>query len=93
MDTPSWKKKLAAFVLVGGLAVIVFVALTMFAAGFTSTTPVTVTAQRSGLVMEPDAKVKLRGVEVGRKQRIEVGIGDRAVTAAVQVSGREIALA
>jgi len=71
MDTPSWKKKLAAFVLVGGLAVIVFVALTMFAAGFTSTTPVTVTAQRSGLVMEPDAKVKLRGVEVGRVSSIE----------------------
>ncbi|MCR8692466.1 MCE family protein [Rhodococcus pyridinivorans] len=71
MDTPSWKKKLAAFGLVGGLAAIVAVALTMFAGGFTSTVPLTVTSPRSGLVMEPDAKVKMRGVEVGRVASIE----------------------
>ena len=71
MDTPSWKKKIAAFGLVGGLAAIVAVALTMFAGGFTSTVPLTVTSPRSGLVMEPDAKVKMRGVEVGRVASIE----------------------
>lgn len=71
MDTPSWKKKLAAFGLVGGLVVIVVGALTMFAGGFTSTAPLTVTSPRSGLVMDPDAKVKLRGVEVGRVASIE----------------------
>lgn len=53
MDTPSWKKKFAAFGLVGGLAAIVAVALTMFAGGFTSTVPLTVTSTRSGLVMNP----------------------------------------
>ncbi|MEU5840915.1 MCE family protein [Rhodococcus sp. NPDC047139] len=71
METPSWKKKLAALGLVGGLAVIVTVALTMFAGGFTSTVPLTVTSPRSGLVMESDAKVKMRGVEVGRVASIE----------------------
>lgn len=71
MDTPSWKKKLAAFGMVGGLVAVVAVSLMMFAGGFTSTTPVTVTAARSGLVMEPDAKVKLRGVEVGRVSSVE----------------------
>ncbi|WP_241385544.1 MCE family protein [Rhodococcus sp. CH91] len=71
MDTPSWKKKLAAFGFVGGLAVIVVIALTMFAGGFTSTVPLTVTSPRSGLVLDPDAKVKLRGVEVGRVASIE----------------------
>ncbi|MFD6857915.1 MCE family protein [Rhodococcus sp. NPDC060086] len=71
MDTPSWKKKLAAFGLVGGLVAIVAVALTLFVGGFTSTTPITVTSARSGLVMETEAKVKLRGVEVGRVASIE----------------------
>ncbi len=72
MDTPpSWKKKLAAFGMVGGLVVLVVAALTQFVGGFTDTVPVTVTAARSGLVMEPDAKVKLRGVEVGRVSSIE----------------------
>ncbi|WP_455900702.1 MCE family protein [Rhodococcus gordoniae] len=71
METPSWKKKLAAFGLLGGLAAIVAVALTMFTGGFTSTVPLTVTSPRSGLVMEPDAKVKMRGVEVGRVASIE----------------------
>ncbi|NLV78463.1 MAG: MCE family protein [Rhodococcus sp.] len=71
MDTPSWKKKLAAFGLIGGLVAIVAIALTLFVGGFTATTPITVTAARSGLVMEPDAKVKLRGVEVGRVASIE----------------------
>ncbi|MEE2032703.1 MCE family protein [Rhodococcus chondri] len=71
METASWKKKLAAFGMVGGLALIVALALIMFAGGFTTTTPVTVTASRSGLVMEPDAKVKLRGVEVGRVSSID----------------------
>ncbi|MFD4367321.1 MCE family protein [Rhodococcus sp. NPDC058521] len=71
MTDSSWKKKLAALVMVGSLVALVAVALTMFSGGFTKTTPVTVTADRAGLVMEPDAKVKLLGVEVGRVGSIE----------------------
>ncbi|MFZ2529298.1 MAG: MCE family protein [Rhodococcus sp. (in: high G+C Gram-positive bacteria)] len=70
MDSPSWKKKLAAFGMVGGLVLLVVAALTQFVGGFTDSVPVTVTSARSGLVMETDAKVKLRGVEVGRVSSI-----------------------
>ncbi|MGW0044926.1 MCE family protein [Rhodococcus sp. NPDC003348] len=71
MTDSTWKKKLAALILVGSLVAIVAVALTMFAGGFKETEPVTVTAERSGLVMDPQAKVKLRGVEVGRVGSID----------------------
>ena len=63
---PKWKKKVAALVLVGSLVGVATVALTMFSGGFTDSEPVTVTADRAGLVMDPDAKVKMRGVQVGR---------------------------
>jgi phospholipid/cholesterol/gamma-HCH transport system substrate-binding protein len=51
------------------LATVVAVIVTtaaLFTGKFTSYVPVTVTAQRSGLVMESGAKVKMRGVQVGR---------------------------
>jgi virulence factor Mce-like protein len=54
-------------VIVGVVAVVV----TLFRGGFTSTVPVTVVSPRAGLVMNPDAKVKLRGVQVGKVASIE----------------------
>lgn len=71
MTEAGWFKRLAALGLVGGLVAIVVVALTMFAGGFTEKVPLTVTAPRAGLVMDPDAKVKMRGVEIGRVKSIE----------------------
>ncbi len=59
-------KKIAAVALVLSLVAIVVAALTTFAGGFDTTVPVTVTSERAGLVMDPQAKVRLRGVEVGR---------------------------
>ncbi|MFI9406139.1 MCE family protein [Nocardia sp. NPDC052316] len=59
----------AAMVLV--LVAIVAVALVMFVGGFTPTATVTVDAPRSGLVLDPDAKVKVRGVEIGRVVAID----------------------
>jgi phospholipid/cholesterol/gamma-HCH transport system substrate-binding protein len=53
------------------IAVIVGVALMMFQGGYTSSVPLTVLSQRAGLVMNPDAKVKLLGVPVGRVASIE----------------------
>jgi virulence factor Mce-like protein len=53
------------------LAGIVFFALGMFRGGFGTTVPVTVLSQRAGLVMNPDAKVKLLGVPIGRVGSIE----------------------
>lgn len=52
-----------------GVVVIVAVialAIALFRGDFTKTVPVTVISDRAGLVMNPDAKVKMRGVEVGR---------------------------
>jgi phospholipid/cholesterol/gamma-HCH transport system substrate-binding protein len=55
------------------IAVIVVVCLALFAGTFNSSVPVTLTSNRSGLVMESGAKVKMRGVEVGRVATITGG--------------------
>jgi phospholipid/cholesterol/gamma-HCH transport system substrate-binding protein len=55
----------------GGIAL----SLAAFNETFTPTVPVTLTADRSGLVMEPNAKVKMRGVQVGHVATITGGTG------------------
>ena len=61
--------------LMGLLTIVVIVAIFAVAAGlfrgsFTTTAPVTVLSSRAGLVMNPDAKVELRGVQVGKVDSI-----------------------
>lgn len=51
----------------------VAVCLAAFNRSFTPSVPVTLTSDRSGLVMEPYAKVKMRGVQVGRVATISGG--------------------
>ena len=46
-------------------------AVGLFQGSFTETVPVTVISQRAGLVMNPDAKVKMRGVQVGKVSSVE----------------------
>jgi phospholipid/cholesterol/gamma-HCH transport system substrate-binding protein len=60
----------ALFATVIGL---VLVCSAFFAGTFSSYVPVTLTSDRSGLVMESGAKVKMRGVEVGRVDGIVGG--------------------
>lgn len=67
---------LATIVIVGA---IVALALALFQGSFTKTVPVTVVSPRAGLVMNPDAKVKMRGVEVGRVKSIDVRPNGEAV--------------
>lgn len=62
----GWAIKLAGLGLVLGLVAAVVICLVMFAGGFENTVKVTVAAPRSGLVLDPDAKVKIRGVEIGK---------------------------
>ncbi|MDY6995483.1 MAG: MCE family protein [Actinomycetota bacterium] len=50
---------------------------------FQQSVPVTLTSQRSGLVMETGAKVKLRGVEVGRVSGISGGDGPASLQLAI----------
>jgi len=62
-----------ALVLFAVIAALVLVSSLLFAGSFSSYVPVTLTSDRSGLVMETGAKVKLRGVEVGRVAAIKGG--------------------
>jgi phospholipid/cholesterol/gamma-HCH transport system substrate-binding protein len=49
--------------------------MAFFAGTFTSYVPVTLTSDRAGLVMDPGAKVKMRGVPVGRVATVNGGAG------------------
>ena len=65
---PGWWTLL----LVTLLAVSVWLTYALFTGTLTSTVPVTLTSDRASLVMEYNAKVKLRGVQVGRVADISV---------------------
>jgi phospholipid/cholesterol/gamma-HCH transport system substrate-binding protein len=57
-------------ILLAAIAVFMFVTTTAFAGTFRSYVPVTLRSDRAGLVMETNAKVMLRGVQVGRVSQI-----------------------
>lgn len=66
---PAW------WTLIFLIALVLFVSVcsALFAGAFVPAVPVTLTADRAGLVMESGAKVKLRGVEVGHVVGIDGG--------------------
>jgi virulence factor Mce-like protein len=64
-------RALTGLVSVAVIAAIVAVAVGLFRGSFTETMPVTVLSPRAGLVMNPDAKVKMHGVQVGKVASIE----------------------
>lgn len=64
-------RPLAGVLTVLALVLVVVVAVGLFRDSFTKTVPVTVIADRAGLVMYPDAKVKLHGAPVGKVDSIE----------------------
>ncbi|MDT7791438.1 MAG: phospholipid/cholesterol/gamma-HCH transport system substrate-binding protein, partial [Mycobacterium sp.] len=53
-------------ILLAAIAAFLFATTAFFAGTFRSYVPVTLTSDRSGLILETNAKVKLRGVQVGR---------------------------
>jgi phospholipid/cholesterol/gamma-HCH transport system substrate-binding protein len=57
-------------ILLVAVAVFLFVTTTAFAGTFRSYVPVTLASDRAGLVLETNAKVMLRGVQVGRVSQI-----------------------
>jgi virulence factor Mce-like protein len=61
------------------IAAIVAVAVGLFQGSFTESVPVTVLSSRAGLVMNTDAKVKMRGVQVGKVDSIEARPNGQAV--------------
>lgn len=70
-EQPPYLRPLVGLVTVATIAALVWLPIALFRGGFTRTVPVTVLSQRAGLVMYPDAKVKLRGVQVGKVGSIE----------------------
>jgi virulence factor Mce-like protein len=69
------------------LSIIVAVAVGLFQGHFATTVPVTVLSPQAGLVMNPDAKVKWLGVEVGKVATIEsLPDGQAAVHLAIDPS-------
>ncbi|HUO37724.1 MAG TPA: MCE family protein [Mycobacterium sp.] len=70
-ETPAYVAPLAGLATVVVILAIIAIAATLFRGGFTPTVPVTVVSPRAGLVMNPDAKVKIRGVQVGKVASIQ----------------------
>jgi phospholipid/cholesterol/gamma-HCH transport system substrate-binding protein len=66
---PGWWTLILLLVIVG----MITLTLAMFNDSFRSTMPVTLVSDRSGLVMEDGAKVKLRGVQIGQVENIQGG--------------------
>lgn len=64
---PAWW----ALILVATIGAFVFGTMARFTGTFDTSVPVVVTSDRAGLVMEPGAEVKMRGVEVGHVKDIQ----------------------
>ncbi|MEV6322838.1 MCE family protein [Nocardia sp. NPDC051787] len=64
-----WKVAGAAMLLL--ITAVIVLAVSMYAGRFRSPVTITVEAPRSGLVLDPDAKVRMRGVELGRVSAVE----------------------
>ncbi len=64
-------RPLAGLATVVAIIAVVALAVGLFQDSFTKTIPVTVISQRAGLVMYPEAKVKLNGAQVGKVSSID----------------------
>jgi phospholipid/cholesterol/gamma-HCH transport system substrate-binding protein len=62
-----------ALIMIAIILALMALSLVAFQKGFSRTVDVTLTSDRSGLVMEPYAKVKMRGVQVGRVATLSSG--------------------
>ncbi|MGV0716898.1 MCE family protein [Mycolicibacterium sp. XJ662] len=63
-------RPLTGLAMVITIIAIIALAIALFRGDFTKTVPITVISDRAGLVMNPDAKVKMRGVQVGSVKSI-----------------------
>ncbi|MDY6997316.1 MAG: MCE family protein [Actinomycetota bacterium] len=72
MDDEGLKPGWWTLILVALFAAAIWLTWALFTGSLRATTPVTLTSDRAGLVMETNADVKLRGVQVGRVAEIGV---------------------
>ncbi|TPG31988.1 MCE family protein [Mycolicibacterium hodleri] len=78
--------RIAAAILATAVLVAVVFTYLSYTAAFTSTDQITVTAPRAGLVMETGAKVKYRGIQIGKVQSIEYAGSEAKLGLAVDSS-------
>jgi len=71
-------------ILLAAIAAFLFVTTALFAGTFRSYVPVTLTSDRSGLILETNAKVKLRGVQVGRVSQVSTAKDGTRLTLEIQ---------
>lgn len=83
---PGLKPRLLAGSLaVLGMAGVVALAIAMFNGSFTATVPLTVLTDRAGLLMDPGARVKLNGAQIGTVSEItELPDGRAALRLAIE---------
>lgn len=79
-----WGLRLAGVGLVLAVAAVIGLSFAQFDGAFTHVAIVTVSAPRAGLVLDPQAKVKLRGVEIGRVTHIRTDNDRATLTLALQ---------
>ncbi|MGV0852224.1 MCE family protein [Mycolicibacterium phlei] len=84
-DTEKKKShvRIAAAILAGVLVAATVFTYLSYTAAFTPTDTVKVTSPRAGLVMERDAKVKYRGVQIGEVRSIEYAGDEARLTLAI----------
>lgn len=80
--------RLWASALITSFVVLIALTAAMFSGSLRPSVPVTLTSDRSGLVMEPGGKVRLRGVEVGRV--VDVDGSRSSATLALELDPEQI---
>jgi phospholipid/cholesterol/gamma-HCH transport system substrate-binding protein len=72
---PAWWTAILMLVIVG----LVVLTAVLFNRSFTSRVAVTLTSDRSGVMLEPGSKVKLRGVDIGQVSAVSGGVQNVAM--------------
>src|SRR5882757_1977922 len=75
--------RIAAAILAALLVAATVFTYLSYTAAFTSVDTMTVTSPRAGLVMEQDAKVKYRGIQIGQVKKIELAGDEAKLTLAI----------
>ncbi|MFD1813560.1 MCE family protein [Rhodococcus gannanensis] len=89
MASPVVVKRIVAVIFTVSLVAVVVASVTAFLGGFSDTERVTVVSERAGLVMEPQAKVTMRGVEVGRVAAVRYEADHAVIDLDMNPSGLE----
>ncbi|MCK0516767.1 MCE family protein [Williamsia sp. DF01-3] len=83
-DLPLWRRLLGAALMLVALVLVVTLCLLSFTGSFKKTVDIVVTSERAGLILNPGAKVKVDGVEVGRVKELQSEGGKARLVLAIE---------